>query len=265
MTQEQDYAAQFKELGFFVIKNALSESDVDILRQEALSLEKSNDFSNPFFYYEDSLLNPSQKILRRVERIADYPEVGRILRSEQIQQILFKISGECYLLFKDKLNFKLPGSFGFKPHIDGHFYWIDQNYRKKKGWAEYGNNFINVVIPLDPFALESGPLKIASVKDTYKAYAKDWDHIVNYLDPVNGYVREEDLSNFSLQTQEISAGDIAFFSWLNIHGSESNTSQLPRKMIFATYSPSRFNDNRDKYYYDKAHSLRSNSDKVLLN
>ena len=35
-------------------------------------------------------------------------------------------------LFKDKLNFKYPGGEGFLPHVDGHFYWIDNQKKIKK-------------------------------------------------------------------------------------------------------------------------------------
>ena len=50
-------------------------------------------------------------------------------------------------LFKDKLNFKYPGSEGFLPHVDGHFYWIDNKKKIKNGRKEYANHFCNIINP----------------------------------------------------------------------------------------------------------------------
>ena len=72
-----------------------------------------------------------------------------------------------YLLFKDKVNFKPSGGEGFYAHYDGIFEFNTSHGLKKKGWYEYTDHFVNVLVALDNFTLENGPLQIADHNGTF--------------------------------------------------------------------------------------------------
>ena len=137
----------YKEKGFIVLRNVIDKKFISEIKKEI-----------------NSKIN-SKKILRRIEKVSDNFELSRkILRSKKILNLLKKLTNRNYVLFKDKLNFKYPGGSGFLPHIDGHFYWIDQNNKKQDGWNKYSTSFINLVIPLDKTTKENGCLYLAEKK-----------------------------------------------------------------------------------------------------
>ena len=55
---------------------------------------------------------------------------------------------------------------GFKPHIDGHFFWKDKKNKIRKGWREYSSDFLSVVIPLERVNMKNGCLEISSLANT---------------------------------------------------------------------------------------------------
>ena len=255
----------FKDLGFIVLKNVILPETIKQILTEANQLIDNSLINDPNFYLEDSVVVPHQKLLRRVEKISDYCSVNKITYSDLIRDFLNYLMDEDYILFKDKLNLKLPGGSGFRPHVDGHYYWVDHNYIRKKGWLEYGNNFINVVIPLEDSTIHNGCLEICPQKYTKKYLGDSWEEITNNLGVKNGlFIKENDLQKFPMINIEMLPGDIAFFSWLNVHGSKNNLSNQSRKIIYATYSPKSCGDNRDLHVYDKIHSKQTLEEKMVI-
>ena len=55
-----------------------------------------------------------------------------------------------YVIFKDKYNAKPPGGEGFYTHYDGVFNWVNSKGDNKNGWYEYANNFVNILVAIDP-------------------------------------------------------------------------------------------------------------------
>ena len=48
-------------------------------------------------------------------------------------------------------------------HYDGIFKWIDKNGKNRNGWYDYANEFFNVLVVLDDFLEENGPLEISQM------------------------------------------------------------------------------------------------------
>ena len=65
------------------------------------------------------------------------------------------------VIFKDKCNLKPPGGGGFRPHYDGIFYFKNENKKLKKGWYEYSNYFLNVLVALDKCTKQNGSIEIS--------------------------------------------------------------------------------------------------------
>ena len=118
---------EFKEKGFFIIRNFFKTKKLKNIKKEIYFLAKKEKFNKNHIYYENQ---KKSKIIRRIERITeDSKSVYKLLNEKRLMLIIRSLMKDKFILFKDKLNLKLPGGEGFEPHIDGHFTWID---KKKK-------------------------------------------------------------------------------------------------------------------------------------
>ncbi|MBU6383709.1 MAG: phytanoyl-CoA dioxygenase family protein [Verrucomicrobia bacterium] len=254
----------FQDCGFILLKDVIPKHKISSVLSEIKLIEDRLDLTNHNYFYENSLIDQNKKLLRRIEKAADISTVNDLLQSKALFEMLENCTEKKQTLFKDKLNCKLPGGQGFRPHIDGHFYWIDQSGKRRKGWSEYGLDFVSVVIPLEPSTIENGSLQIADKNLTLKHFGKSWDEIANRLSEENGYIQLDDLPLFPMVTVEMFPGDVFIFDWLNAHGSEKNLSQMARRTVFATYLPTVYGNQREHYYTEKLHSQRSVAKKALL-
>src|SRR5206468_9165182 len=65
-------------------------------------------------YYERRAGDPDGKMLARVENFVPYHAgLAAFLGGERLMGLLAECAGEPVVLFKDKINFKLPGGAGF--------------------------------------------------------------------------------------------------------------------------------------------------------
>src|SRR5699024_10188700 len=79
-------------------------------------------------YYEDSLLAPGYPLLNRMENFSPYHEgFAQLFHKSKLEEAVSELFGEPAVLFKEKINFKLPGADGFKPHQDHQAGWWEYN------------------------------------------------------------------------------------------------------------------------------------------
>lgn len=218
---------------------------------------------NEDFYHEPTLTSVPNP-LRRVERVLDYsPAIKQLLSSNLIHNALFDLLGEKQILFKDKVNYKPPSSTGFRPHIDGHFFWRKTGGDYRRGWLDYADSFINLVLPIDPCLTSNGCLYLANLTQTQDIFGLDWLSITNQLDSLGPYLRSIELNQLSFFPLELNSGDIALFDWRLPHYSLKNRSTQYRRIFYATFHGHQFGDNRDAYYIDKRSSENTIEQKAL--
>ncbi len=232
----------FKEKGYFVIKNVITNDFVNKILSE-IEIIKDADF-----YYDEN------DKLRRIERLYNKGENLKKLNKIIIDS-LYDIFNENYLIFKDKFNAKPPGGKGFFPHFDGVFEFRDSNNKTKKGWYEYGDIFINVLTALDDCTNENGTIEIAN-----KYASNDFDKLIHYTKK-NGTpelnmeaVRENIFEKILLQK-----GDMVFFSNLCPHKSKTNNSKFDRRTLYYTYLNKKFGYQYENYFLDKKNSQNKTS------
>ena len=207
--------------GFVVIKNFFKSSDIKRLKKNVLKKVKKINSKN--IYSEKISKNKIR--LRRVEKVTEnIKEVKKLLYSKKIKFLLKYITNKNNILFKDKLNFKYPGGQGFRPHIDGHFYWKDSKDNKREGWSEYSNTFTNLVIPLEDSDKKNGCLYL-SKKNDIKKLGKNWKQITSKMDLFSPNIKKQYLNKFKFFPALMKTGDLLVFDWHCAHKSSKNNSK----------------------------------------
>ncbi|KTD02730.1 phytanoyl-CoA dioxygenase family protein [Fluoribacter gormanii] len=224
-----DYQAN----GFFLAKNYFDASELEQFIAGANYLKQTPEIiDGPLKYFEKSQIDDSV-ILNRVEKFCDYlPLLNRILNGEKLLNSLKEITGREYILFKEKINFKLSGGGGFKPHQDGAAFRSFVN-----------DELITIIIPVHNTNENNGCFQISN-----QIYSKQLLQHANGKISLKGY--EEDLSD-NWRNILLSPGDAFFFSSFLVHQSQNNLSSSDRSCFFVTYSPADYGDQRTKYFIYK--------------
>lgn len=180
-------------------------------------------------YFENSLAQPSERVLNRVENFVPYHAPMASLFDEDLKSACSRLYGEEAVLFKEKINFKLPGGGGFEAHQDA-----------QAGWEAYAGLFITATVIVDPATVENGCLELAH-----------WDHraalVGDLWEPLEG--RQLDGVEFVPYPGE--PGDVLFFDSYLPHRSAPNLTGDPRRVLYVTYNKASEGDHREQYYADK--------------
>jgi hypothetical protein len=187
-------------------------------------------FGEQMVYLEDSLTEERVRVLSRIEKFADYhrglhdfvygdPMIGRVT----------ELLGEVPLLFKEKINFKLPGGGGFEPHQD-----------IQPGWDDYASFFVSVLVTVDPSTLQNGCLELAAGHHKKGLLGEKWKPLT-----------AEQLEGVEFIRSPTEPGDVVFFDCFVPHQSDPNLTDSPRRNLYLTFNRSSEGDHREQYYADK--------------
>jgi hypothetical protein len=179
-------------------------------------------------YFEAPAGEPGGRQLCRVENFLQFHAgFDALLRGERLIGILSELMGEPAVLFKEKINFKLPGGNGFLPHQDAPaFNSFDQTYH------------ITMMVSIDPCNKENGCLEMVP-----------GHHRQGILPTAADATIDPDIAetlSWELLPSEI--GDIVFFDSYIPHRSAANHSEQPRRALYITYNRASEGSYREKYY-----------------
>jgi phosphonate degradation associated HDIG domain protein len=171
------------------------------------------------------------RLLCRVENFLQYHDgFAQLINGRRTLAMLTQLFDEPAVLFKEKVNFKLPGGNGFAPHQDA------------PAFTSFGQSIhITLMISVDATHPANGCLEIAPHPGarTLLPTAADGtiDHDV-----------AERLEWTPLPTQP---GDLVFFDSYLPHRSAPNTTDRPRRALYLTYNRASEGDHRAAYYASK--------------
>ena len=118
LTEKQ--VAEFEDKGFIVLKGFFDKATMDRVSAWLDELRDKDPGPNQEAkYYEKSSLT-GENILVRIENVLgeNNPEIGELLLSPKTIECLTGLFGEPPVLFKEKVNYKLPGCRPDKLHQD---------------------------------------------------------------------------------------------------------------------------------------------------
>ena len=229
---------KYKNEGFFIIQNFLEKKLVLKIIKEI------SDAKNVEKYFD------KKKRLRRIEKLYNK---GKHLKSVNImlKDLLKKIFNKQFCIFKDKFNSKPPKGEGFFSHYDGIFYFKNNKNELKKGWYEYSNYFVNVLIALDNSNKTNGTIQIA------KKHKGGFNELIkNTNNDGTPNLKKKIEKSIKFFTIKLKIGDIVIFSNICPHRSDKNRSNKPRRNLYYTYIK---DSNFSKYQYKKYFTDKKNS------
>ena len=231
MNLSQDQINYFKENGFLLIRNLYNEKSMKNIIEWTDEVTNYPETPNKYMmYFEESKLEKGKRILSRMEDIEPFHEgFSELFVHGEIQKITSQLFSEKALLFKDKINFKMPGGDGFKAHQD-----------VQAGWDRYAKLHITALISIDPSTKKNGCLEIASGHHDKGLIGEKWEPL-----------KEDALDYLSIPTNP---GDAIFFDSYIPHRSGPNMTDEKRRVLYVTYNAVSEGDHRREYYADKRQS-----------
>jgi hypothetical protein len=182
-------------------------------------------------YYERVAGAPAAKQLARIENFVPYhPGLAGLLCGPSVLGALAECCGEPVVLFKDKINCKLPAGAGFAPHQDAPAY------------VDFGvAHHLTLMAPVDPFTRANGCLEVSRWESRRETLPQNPD----------GTLRDGVMERWEIEPLLAAPGDaIVFDAWVP-HRSGPNRSAGPRRSYYLTFNPASAGDHRAEYYARK--------------
>jgi ectoine hydroxylase-related dioxygenase (phytanoyl-CoA dioxygenase family) len=219
--------ADFDRDGFVLIPRAFSPGDMSIIEEWTRTIAgMPEEPGKQWVYHEESRLDGS-RLINRIEKIAPFHDGYRKITTA-LGKVASQAFGENAILFKEKINFKMPGGGGFEPHQDA-----------QAGWNTYASNFINVMLCIDEATVENGCLEVTA--------GHHRRGLLRGMEPL----REEDMVGMDFVNCPTKPGDLVLFDAYCPHRSAPNPTRHTRRMYFATYNKASEGDHYDVYHADK--------------
>ncbi len=224
----------FDRDGFLVLPAMYSGAEIDRLSTWIDELStKLPEAGREMIYFEDSLTEPGKRILSRIEKFADHhQQLHDFIYGQRMISIASQILGDQAVLFKEKINFKMPGGGGFEPHQD-----------IQPGWDDYCPYFISVLVTIDESTIANGCLELASGFHKKGLLGEKWKPLT-----------EEQLKGITFKHYPMSPGDVAFFDCFVPHQSKPNQTLKQRRNLYLTFNRAQDGEHRQQYFADKRKS-----------
>jgi ectoine hydroxylase-related dioxygenase (phytanoyl-CoA dioxygenase family) len=220
---------QMQRDGYVVERGFVEPEGVAQLLRWTAELESAPEASGTHWvYHEDSLTRAKGRLLQRIENFCPYHEsFDHFVRKGPLASWTAALMGGPVVLFKDKINFKMPGGGGFAAHQD-----------QQAGWSTYASTFVTAMVTLDAATLENGCLEITARGPLgAQLIGEQWK-------PLN-------VANLNLRPVPTGPGDVIFFDSFVPHASKPNFTASPRRVLYLTYNLASEGDQRGRYFADK--------------
>ncbi|KDN53584.1 PhyH-domain-containing protein [Tilletiaria anomala UBC 951] len=218
----------FEQQGFLILRDFLADtSSVQTLRQWTQQVHDWPLVKGKWMPYQEKI-SDGRMVLTRTENYSPFhPGFNALFRGDRLMGVLKQLSGEEMILFKEKINYKLPKAGGFDAHQDAPAY-------THAGALKH----LTVNIAVDKATLENGCLEVVPGSHRMNipvgsdnCIPKDW----------------EDANEWILVP--LKPGDVLIFGSYLAHRSGPNSSSNPRAAIYATFNAVSDGGDRFAEYY----------------
>ena len=233
LTAEQ--MAVYCEKGWLLARGFVAPSEVEALARWTDELvARPEEPGKHMVYREPSLREPGMRVIQRIENFCPYHAgFDAFVRDGRLRAAVDQLLGATACLFKEKINFKMPGGAGFEPHQD-----------QQAGWSRYARMFVTAMVTIDQATIENGCLEMGGGARVTELIGAEW----RPLDAA-------EMKDFSLVPVPTEPGDVLFFDSYAPHASKANMTDHPRRILYLTYNATVEGDHRARYFAEKRESF----------
>lgn len=225
-----DQMIQFHQQGYVHLTDVFTPRQISRLQTAATQLGQLPETAGKWMkYFETS--SDGERLLCRIENFVQYDaSLGSLIGGPRFTGWISQLMNEPACLFKEKINFKLPGAAGFQPHQDA------------PAFTSFGHDYhITLMLSFDASTAQNGCLEIVP---------GDWPNEYLQLKP-DLTLTDESVSQMDWQALPTSPGDVVMFGSYIPHRSGPNQSSDPRRALYATYNRLSAGNVRDAYFAEK--------------
>jgi hypothetical protein len=167
------------------------------------------------------------QLCRSEDFVAVHAGMRDLLCCGPLLEVAGALLGEPAVLYKEKVNYKLPGGAGYSPHQDAPAYPMIECH-------------VSAMIAVDDADERNGGLEVVS----------GWFDRVLPTDE-RGCIAADVAASLEWQPVDVPAGCTLWFHSRTPHRSRANRSDRPRRAVYPTYNAAREGDRRAEYYAHK--------------
>jgi hypothetical protein len=226
-------ASHFAEHGW-LLTDTLDASGVAELRAWVDEVAAWPDDGAGWLHYREQ--TDHGPVLCRSENLVPFHDgLRRLLTEGTLVHAASVLIGEPAVLYKEKINYKLPGGAGYAPHQDAPAYPFVEVH-------------VSCMVAVDDATAGNGCLEVVS----------GCHHELLPMDHA-GCIRAEVAAQLAWEPVEVRAGQTLWFHSRTPHRSGPNTSASPRRALYPTYHAAAEGDQREAYYRHKLAALAAHA------
>lgn len=226
---DEQAAAFFAEQGWLLTRT-LDEAGTEALRRWVEEIAAWPDSDDGWLHYRE--LTEDGPALCRSENFTPFhPGLAELLREGRMVRDASALLGQQAVLYKEKINYKLPGGAGYAPHQDAPAY-------------PFVDSHVSCMVAVDDATVENGCLEVVSAAHAEVLAQDD-----------AGCIHPDVVGSMSWEPVEVRAGETLWFHSRTPHRSGPNRSSLARRALYPTYNALAEGDMRDAYYEAKLAAL----------
>lgn len=223
--------AHFRETGW-LLTQTLEADQVATLQSWVDEVAGWPDDGDGWMHHRE-LTATGPKLCRSENFVPFHDGLRALLTTGPMLDTASALLGEAAVLYKEKVNYKLPGGAGYAPHQDAPAYpFIDAH--------------VSCMVAVDDATLANGCLEVV----------EGMHHDVLPMDD-GGCVDPDLAEQLTWKAVEVPAGWTLWFHSRTPHRSGPNTSDEPRRALYPTYNARSEGDLRAAYYTEKLARFRA--------
>jgi hypothetical protein len=228
LTKEQ--VEQFHRDGFLLVRGLYNPEEMKDISQWTEDVVGSPEIPGHYMMYFEASKQDGSRIISRIEDFVSFHEgFAELITRRRMQEAVSDLFAEDAVLFKDKINFKLPGGDGFKEHQD-----------VQAGWDDYADLHITAMIAIDETNAENGSVEMIPAMHKQGLLGEMWAPLT-----------DTDTANTEYEPVHCQPGDAVFFDSYAPHRSMPNSTNQARRVLYITFNSASEGDHRAQYYADK--------------
>ncbi|NND54325.1 MAG: phytanoyl-CoA dioxygenase family protein [Gammaproteobacteria bacterium] len=223
----------FHATGFVIARGLFNAEEMANIRSWTDDVQAWPETPGRHMMYFETCEDTGDRLLNRVENLLPYHQpFDDLANGSRMKGACAQLFGEPAVIFKDKINFKLPGGGGFETHQD-----------VQAGWSRYSDFHITALVSIDRATVANGCLEVAAGFHDRGLIGNEWEPLDDGL-----------LCDAEFQYIETEPGDAVFFDSFAPHRSGPNKTGSARRLLYFTYNRLSAGDHLARYYADKRES-----------